>query len=83
MSGGHRRCVSGGHPRLFKKFSGPVGNIICDVEENVFPGKHSLLVKLFFYREVYHTKRMQRVFCVKWSPDSEFILSGSDEMNVR
>ncbi|XP_046864950.1 DDB1- and CUL4-associated factor 13-like [Xenia sp. Carnegie-2017] len=34
-------------------------------------------------REVYHTKRMQRVFCVKWSPDSEFILSGSDEMNVR
>ena len=26
---------------------------------------------------------MQRVFCVKWSPDSEFILSGSDEMNVR
>ena len=23
------------------------------------------------------------MFCVKWSPDSEFILSGSDEMNVR
>lgn len=34
-------------------------------------------------REVYHTKRMQRVFCVKWSPDAAFILSGSDEMNVR
>lgn len=34
-------------------------------------------------REVYHTKRMQRVFCVKWSPDASFVLSGSDEMNIR
>ncbi len=34
-------------------------------------------------REVYHTKRMQRISCVKWSLDNKFILSGSDEMNIR
>ncbi|XP_033116003.1 DDB1- and CUL4-associated factor 13-like [Anneissia japonica] len=34
-------------------------------------------------REVYHTKRMQHVSCIKWSLDNKYILSGSDEMNVR
>lgn len=34
-------------------------------------------------REVYHTKRMQRIFCVRWSSDSTYVLSGSDEMNIR
>ena len=34
-------------------------------------------------REVYYTKRMQRVFCVKWSGDCKFVLSGSDETNIR
>lgn len=34
-------------------------------------------------REVYHTKRMQHVICIKWSSDNKYILSGSDEMNIR
>lgn len=34
-------------------------------------------------REIYHTKRMQRLTCVSWSLDNKFILSGSDEMNIR
>lgn len=34
-------------------------------------------------REVYHTKRMQRIFCVQWSSDATFVLSGSDETNIR
>lgn len=34
-------------------------------------------------REVYHTKRMQRLTCVAWSKDNRYILSGSDEMNIR
>jgi len=34
-------------------------------------------------REVYHTKRMQRVMCVRWSLDNKYILSGSDEMSIR
>lgn len=34
-------------------------------------------------REVYHTKRMQRLTCVGWSLDNKYIISGSDEMNLR
>ncbi|XP_071811688.1 DDB1- and CUL4-associated factor 13-like [Apostichopus japonicus] len=34
-------------------------------------------------REVYHTKRMRHVSCVKWSLDNRYILCGSDEMNIR
>lgn len=34
-------------------------------------------------REMYHTKRMQRVFCVNFSVDSQYVLSGSDDTNIR
>ena len=34
-------------------------------------------------RDVYHTKRMQRVFSCKFTPDAQYILSGSDDGNVR
>ena len=34
-------------------------------------------------REIYHTKRMQRVFSAKFTPDSQFLLSGSDDGNIR
>ncbi|XDV40794.1 hypothetical protein PO909_009800 [Leuciscus waleckii] len=34
-------------------------------------------------REVYHTKRMQHVISVRWSADNKYIMSGSDEMNIR
>jgi WD repeat and SOF domain-containing protein 1 len=34
-------------------------------------------------RDVYHTKRMQRVFTVNYSLDNTYIVSGSDDTNVR
>lgn len=34
-------------------------------------------------RDIYHTKRMQRVFSACFTPDSNYILSGSDDGNVR
>lgn len=34
-------------------------------------------------REVYHTKRMQRVFSVNYSNDAQFVFSGSDDTNIR
>ena len=34
-------------------------------------------------RDIYHTKRMQRVFASKYTPDNQYIISGSDDGNVR
>lgn len=34
-------------------------------------------------RDVYHTKRMQRVFSCCWTPDNTYVVSGSDDGNVR
>jgi WD repeat and SOF domain-containing protein 1 len=34
-------------------------------------------------REAYHTKRMQRIFCVNYSADARFVMSGSDDTNIR
>ena len=34
-------------------------------------------------RDVYHTKRMQRVFSCAWSADNAYVLSGSDDGNIR
>ncbi|KAF6819919.1 U3 small nucleolar RNA associated protein (WD repeat domain-containing protein) [Colletotrichum sojae] len=34
-------------------------------------------------RDMYHTKRMQRVFSTMFTPDSKYLLSGSDDGNVR
>lgn len=34
-------------------------------------------------REVYHTKRMQRVFAVNFSLDGSYVISGSDDGDVR
>ena len=34
-------------------------------------------------RDIYHTKRMQRVFTVNYSMDNTFVISGSDDTNIR
>ena len=34
-------------------------------------------------RDIYHTKRMQRLFTARFTPDNKYILSGSDDGNVR
>ena len=34
-------------------------------------------------RDIYHTKRMQRIFTVQYSLDTKFIVSGSDDSNLR
>ncbi|KAK7317307.1 hypothetical protein RJT34_01418 [Clitoria ternatea] len=46
------------------------------------------MVRLFQYngghsKEIYHTKRMQRVFCVKFSGDGSYVILGSDDTNLR
>jgi len=34
-------------------------------------------------RDVYHAPRMQYVLSVLWSADNKYVMSGSDEMNIR
>jgi len=34
-------------------------------------------------REVYHTKRMQIVSSVSYTMDGNYVLSGSEDMNIR
>ncbi|KAL8830568.1 MAG: hypothetical protein Q9170_005686 [Blastenia crenularia] len=34
-------------------------------------------------KDIYHTKRMQRVFSTLYTPDSKYVLSGSDDGNIR
>ena len=34
-------------------------------------------------RDIYHTKRMQRVFSCAWTADNNYVLSGSDDGNIR
>lgn len=51
-------------------------------------GSYDRSVRIFAHngghsREVYHTKRMQRVFTVRFSGDATYVFSGSDDMNVR
>lgn len=56
--------------------------------EELVSGSYDRTVRLWsrskgHSRDVYHTKRMQRVFSVKWTPDNKFLLSGSDDGNIR
>jgi len=66
---------------------------VMDVEfsptgEELISGSYDRTVRLWerskgHSRDIYHTKRMQRVFSVAWSPDNNYVLSGSDDGNVR
>ncbi|KAM6548889.1 hypothetical protein CsatB_020565 [Cannabis sativa] len=51
-------------------------------------GSYDRTVRIFPFngghsREIYHTKRMQRVFSVKFSCDGTYVISGSDDTNLR
>lgn len=56
--------------------------------EELITGSYDRSVRLFsraqgHSRDIYHTKRMQRVFSVAWTPDNNYVLSGSDDGNIR
>ena len=48
-----------------------------------FSVKNTHEIPAYSLREVYYTRRMQRVFCACFSADSTFVLSGSEETNIR
>ena len=43
----------------------------------IFPMSHGKA------REIYHTRRMQRVFTVNYTADAKYVVSGSDDSNLR
>lgn len=51
-------------------------------------GSYDRTIRIFPFdkgvaRDVYHTKRMQRVFSVNYTLDNKFVISGSDDANLR
>eukprot|EP01156_Anaeramoeba_ignava_P004050 Anaeramoba_ignava/a226530_12.p1 GENE.a226530_12~~a226530_12.p1 ORF type:complete len:396 (-),score=108.72 a226530_12:105-1292(-) len=51
-------------------------------------GSYDKTIRIFGYdsgrsKEVYHTRRMQKIFTVRYSMDAKFIFSGSDDANIR
>lgn len=53
-------------------------------------GSYDRTIRLFnlrdrngFSRDIYHTKRMQRVFTVNYTMDNTYVISGSDDTNIR
>ncbi|GKY91586.1 hypothetical protein MPSEU_000130500 [Mayamaea pseudoterrestris] len=59
----------------------PTGREFCS-------GSYDRTVRIFAVnggnsRDIYHTKRMQRIFTVQYTMDSSFIISGSDDSNLR
>lgn len=56
--------------------------------QELVTGSYDKTIRLYKTREghlrdVYHTKRMQRVFSVCFTTDSRYVLSGSDDANIR
>ena len=51
-------------------------------------GSYDRSIRMFRYNgghshEVYTAKRMQRVFCTRYTGDATYVVSGSDDFNVR
>ena len=51
-------------------------------------GSYDRSIRLFRYNgghshEVYTAKRMQRVFCTRFTGDATYVVSGSDDFNLR
>ncbi|ORY26572.1 WD40-repeat-containing domain protein [Naematelia encephala] len=73
-------------------YKGHVGGVMgCDwspTGEELVSGSYDRTIRLWNRdsgksRDVYHTKRMQRVFDVTYTPTADFVLSASDDGNVR
>ncbi|KAI9348552.1 WD40-repeat-containing domain protein [Obelidium mucronatum] len=56
--------------------------------QQIVSGSYDKTLRIFNAREghsrdAYHTKRMQRLFCVSYTMDDKYVISGSDDGNLR
>lgn len=74
---------------IYKGFVGPVLDVSWSPTGREFAaGSYDRTVRIFRTREggsreVYHLKRMQRVWTVNYSADDRYIITGSDDTNLR
>jgi len=73
-------------------YKGHVSAVLCvdwsPTGREFVTGSYDKTLRIFPHREgkardTYHTKRMQRIFTVNYSADNKYILSGSDDTNIR
>lgn len=75
--------------RIYKGHVGAVMSVSWSPTGREFvTGSYDRTIRIFkcnqgTSRDIYHTKRMQRVFTVNYTMDDQFIISGSDETNIR
>ncbi|KCV72407.1 hypothetical protein H696_01803 [Fonticula alba] len=56
--------------------------------KEIVTGSYDCSIRLFranegHSRDIYHTRRMQRIFCVRFSQDNKYVVTGSDDTNLR
>ena len=86
------RKVGAGSSAIVRMHTGHV-QAVLDVEYSplgteLVSGGYDKTVRIFALesqkaREIFHTKRMQRIGATRWTGDGRFVLSGSEDGNVR
>jgi WD repeat and SOF domain-containing protein 1 len=75
--------------RIFKGHTSAVMSVSWSPTGREFAtGSYDRTIRMFAAnggnsRDIYHTKRMQRVFTVQYTMDNTFIVTGSDDSNIR
>jgi WD repeat and SOF domain-containing protein 1 len=75
--------------RIYKGHQGAILSVSWSpTGREIVTGSYDRTLRIFEYnrgtaRDIYHAKRMQRVFTVHYTLDNKFILSGSDDTNIR
>ena len=75
--------------RIYKGHTSAVMSVAWSPTGREFvTGSYDRTLRIFSFnrgtsREIYHTKRMQRVFTVNYTLDDKYIVSGSDDTNLR
>ena len=75
--------------KIYKGHEGAVMSVSYSPTGREFvTGSYDRSIRIFpvkggMSREIYHTKRMQRIFTVQYTMDNKYIVSGSDDSNLR